>query len=97
MKQESIALKTLGIKARVYNQIRTKLYKKRLESFSTAEKAEFFDIIFNLNHEAHWELNAYKSKRKDKAKLHADRVARGYKFKKKTSLEDYKKSLVNSN
>lgn len=69
MKQNKIALKTLGIKARVYNTIRTFLYKKRLENISVVEKVNFFDDLFKLNHEAHWELNNYKQKRKDQTNL----------------------------
>lgn len=33
------------------------------------EKLEIFDEIFNINHEMHWELNNYKTKRKDKREL----------------------------
>lgn len=84
----------MGIKARVYNFIRTSLYKKRLDQISSAEKIGLFDQIFALNHEAHWELNAYKSKRKRKAEIHAARVARGYKFKKKQSPEEREKYLA---
>ena len=75
MKQNKIALKTLGIKARVYNRVRTYLYKKRLESISEKDKVEFFNELFQLNHEAHWELNNYKQKRKDQADLLKKRLA----------------------
>lgn len=87
----SVALKTLSMKARVYNQIRTKLYKKRIEDFSPEEKQKMFDEIFGLNLQTHWELNAYKQKRRDRKALYEARVKRGYKFKKKVSKEDYLK------
>ncbi len=69
MKQNKIALKTLAIKARVYNKIRTHLYKKRLDSIPDFAKIQFFDEIYEANRLAHNELNAYKSKRQDKAEL----------------------------
>lgn len=75
MKQQNIALKTLGIKARVYNQIRTQLFKKRLEDITPEEKLAYFNGIFQLNLEAHRELNDYKQKRKDKAELLKTRLA----------------------
>ncbi len=81
------------MKARVYNQIRTKLYKKRIEDFSPEDKQKMFDEIFGMNLQTHWELNHYKQKRKDKAQLYAERVKRGYKFKKKVKKEDYLSSL----
>lgn len=88
MKQNKVALKTLAIKARVYNQIRTDLYKKRLDKITEKEKIAFFDKIFELNREAHNELNAYKAKRQYKEKIHQDRIKRGYKFKKKNPKKD---------
>ena len=94
----STTLKTLSIKARVYNQIRVDLYKKRIDQISSTEKIEFFNKIFNLNVEAHNELNAYKQKRKDKKEIYEARVKRGYKFKKKISKEEYQKiNLENIN
>jgi hypothetical protein len=69
LKQQKIALKTLAIKARVYNHIRKTLYKKRLENITEKEKIEFFDLLFSMNQEAHYELNAYKRKRQDKAEI----------------------------
>lgn len=69
MKAEKIALKTMGIKARVYNQIRTDLYKKHLDQISDNEKIEFFNKVFGLNLAAHRELNDYKSKRQYKAEI----------------------------
>lgn len=89
----SVALKTLSMKARVYNQIRTKLYKKRIEDFSPESKQKMFDEIFGLNLQTHWELNNYKQKRKDKKALYEERVKRGYVFKKKVSKEQHLQSL----
>lgn len=68
-KEQSIALKTMAIKARVYNKIRTALYKKHFEDLKDEEKEEVLKMIFDMNHEAHWELNSYKSKRKAKAAI----------------------------
>lgn len=85
----SVAQKTLAMKARVYNQIRTILYKRNIDTFSLEEKQRIFDKIFGLNAETHWELIAYKQKRKDAKELFEARVARGYKFKKKTTKEHY--------
>lgn len=79
------------MKARVYNRIRTLLYKKQIDKISPEEKVKMFDEIFGLNLQTHWELINYKQKRRNKAQLYAERVKRGYKFKKKTSKEDYLK------
>lgn len=79
----------MAIKARVYNVIRKELYGKKLEEIPSKEKETFFDNLFNLNNEAHWELNFLKRKRKAKAFVEAERVKRGYKSKKKTSLDEY--------
>lgn len=67
--QINVSLKTMAIKARVYNHIRKTLYKKRLEQIPDSEKLKFFDEIFVLNKDAHWELNDYKQKRWNKAKI----------------------------
>ena len=83
MKQHSIALKTMAIKARVYNQIRTDLYKKHNDSLSKEQKIEFFDKWFTLNHNAHWELVDYKRKRERKSEINRLRQERGWKPKQK--------------
>jgi len=88
----SVALTTLSMKARVYNKIRTTLYKKQIDKISQEEKIKMFDEIFGLNLQTHWELINYKQKRKDKASLYAERVKRGYKSKKKVKKEDYLKT-----
>ena len=73
----NISLKTMAIKTRVYNQIRTDLFKKHLEEnykskynkesiLTEKEKLDLFDKWFNLNKLAHQELNEYKSKRRKK-------------------------------
>jgi len=106
-KNNNIASKTMAIKARVYNQIRTDLYKKQLEEnyktkyqketvITPKEKVELFDKWFSLNSLAHQELNAYKAKRKWKREIYEARVARGYKFKKKQSKEERQKYLAES-
>lgn len=94
MKNNSVSLKTMAIKARVYNKIRTSLYKKRLDQISPQDKIKLFDEWFNENYLAHWELNDYKKKRQDKAALYKARVERGYKFKKKQTKEEREKYLA---
>jgi hypothetical protein len=66
-KETKVALKTLAMKARVYNYIRKELYKKKIEDISAEEKIILFDTIFAMNKESHWELNFYKEKRQTKA------------------------------
>lgn len=83
-KETKIALKTMAMKARVYNYIRTELYKKKLEQITPAEKQRIFDEIFARNKATHWELNFYKDKREYKENIYQERVKRGYKFKTKT-------------
>lgn len=70
----AVSFKTLSIKARVYNKIRTKLYQKTLEKMSNTEKVAFFDELYALNHEAHWELIHYKRKRQEKRKIQIKRA-----------------------
>lgn len=57
------------MKARVYNKIRTFLYKKQLDKITDKEKIEFFDEIYKENIITHWELINYKRKRQDKKEL----------------------------
>jgi hypothetical protein len=64
-----ISLKTLAIKARVYNYIRQTLYKKRLEDFTDQQKIEFFNEVWMQNRAAHRELHNYKIKRQRKAEI----------------------------
>lgn len=71
----STELKTLAMKARVYNKIRKFLYKQRLDKIPSESKVEFFDEIFALNHATHWELINYKRKRKAKSELLKKRLA----------------------
>ena len=68
-----VSFKTMSIKCRVYNFIRTALYKKRLEDITDAQKIELFDQIFAMNKDAHWDLINYKDKRKEKARIYAIR------------------------
>lgn len=76
MKQEKVALKTLAIKARVYNRVRTFLFKQQLEKIPDQTKIDFFNELFLLNHDAHWELVAYKEKRQKKAEIQKLREVR---------------------
>lgn len=89
MKQINTALKTMGIKARVYNQIRKDLYKLRLENITPQQKHLFFDQWFSLNQAAHNELNDYKAKRKAKAIINSLRIANGKLPKKKITKQEY--------
>lgn len=63
------------MKARVYNKIRTFLYKKQLDKITDKEKIEFFDEIYKENIITHWELINYKRKRQDKKELLQTRLA----------------------
>lgn len=80
-KEKQVALKTMAMKAKVANFIRTTLYKKRIDQISVVEKTMIFDTIFKMNTEMHNELNAYKQKRQDKAQRDLLREARGWKPK----------------
>jgi hypothetical protein len=72
MKKEfKVALKTLAIKARVFNVFRVKFFNKKLEEFTEKEKVEVFNELFSQVKEAHNELNNYKRKRQYKAKIEA--------------------------
>lgn len=78
-KENQIALKTMAIKARVANLIRTNLYEfgttdweikyRNKKKLTEADKIRIFDMIFAANAEMHSELNAYKQDRKFKAKV----------------------------
>lgn len=83
-KDKRIALKTLAMKARVYNYIRKTLYKRKLEDISIDDKVTIFNEIFGMNKITHWELKFYKGKREYKEHIYQERVKRGYKFKTKT-------------
>lgn len=86
-------LKTLAMKAKLANHIRKTFYKRTWESLKTGERDQILLEIFSLNSQMHSELNAYKAKRKAKKVVQIEREIRGYKRKKKTSLENYKKNL----
>jgi len=60
--------KTMAIKARLANYVRKALYKKPID-ISDKEKLGIFEQVYNLNRDTHWELLAYKAKRKQKAAL----------------------------
>lgn len=65
---------------------------KDKQALSQQMKIAMFDQWLLDIWEMHLELNAYKHKRKEKARIHKERVARGYTFKKKTSLKEYQDS-----
>jgi len=65
----------MAMKARLANHIRKTLYKKHLSNLSDEQKIAMFDQIFGMNLQMHWELNAFKQKRKDKAALLKKRLA----------------------
>ena len=96
MKQNKIALKTLGIKARVYNHIRKVLYKKRWEDIKTNERDQILKEIFDLNHQAHWELLNYKAKRQNKKALLEKRLASAQTKSMMKKLKKFQINLVNS-
>lgn len=87
--------KTLAIKARLANSLRKYVYQNihRKPNPPQSIKAGIFDMWLLEIWEMHSELNAYKAKRKEKARIHAERMKRGWKPKKKVSLEEYKKNL----
>ena len=79
-KDKKIALKTMAIKTKLANQIRTDIYKKHLEeNFRTKynkeviltdeEKLKLFNEWFQLAKIMHIELTNYKAKRKYKNKV----------------------------
>lgn len=88
--------KTLAMKARLANKLRCAFYKKNLEdvlTMSPEAKDTFLEELFNDVRAMHIELNNYKDKRKYRAAVEKERAARGFKRKRKTTLEQYKASL----
>ena len=59
---------------------------------SDKEKLDLFNKIVSLHTECSNELTGYQYERREKKRIHKDRVARGYKFKSHTKKEDYLKS-----
>ena len=88
-KENQIALKTMAIKARVANLIRTNLYEfgttdweikyRNKKKLTEADKIRIFDMIFAANAEMHSELNSYKQNRKFKAKVEKLRLEKSQK------------------
>jgi hypothetical protein len=62
--------------------------------FTDKQKIEMFDKIMELHNESSNELVNYFEEKRYKKDIHKQRVARGYKFKKKTTKEEYEKSLL---
>lgn len=90
MKNEhKIALKTLGIKARVSNKLRKDFYNltdndfevkyKGKKKLSNDEKVKYFDELFKEVKLMHSELNSYKEKRKYKAFINKLRLEKSQK------------------
>ena len=77
----------LGIK----NSERWKFRDKT--KFTNAQKLEMFDQIMALHSSCSSELTNYQFEKRNKKRIHAARVARGYKFKKKTKKDDYLNNL----
>lgn len=67
---------------------------KYRKEFTDKQKLEIFDEIMKLHKECSNELTSYLYDRREKKRIHNDRVKRGYNFKKKTKKEDYEKSLA---
>lgn len=61
--------------------------------FTDAQKIEMFDKIMEIHSECSSNLTNYQFDKRKKKKIHAARVARGYKFKTKVKKEDYLKGL----
>jgi len=94
MKQKNIALKTLAMKARVYNKIRTFLYKQLLDKIPDQSKIDFFNELFEMNRQTHCELRDYKRKRKDQKKLMLERMAAPPTKSMKKKLRQYYEKTV---
>lgn len=56
------------------------------------QKLEMFEQIMKVHNECSTELTHYQYERREKKRIYKARVARGYKFKKKTKKEDFLKS-----
>lgn len=85
MKQNKIAMKTMAIKARVANFLRTELYNysdnewaikynNKLKDIKSINKEEFFNKLYPLVQEMHSELNNYKKKRRYKNFIYQNRI-----------------------
>lgn len=59
--------------------------------FTDAQKLEMFDKIMELHTLCSTNLTNYQYDKRNKKRIHAARVARGYKFKTKTKKEDWLK------
>ena len=59
--------------------------------FTDAQKIEMFDQIMKLHQVCSSNLTGYQFDKREKKRIHAARVARGYKFKTKTKKADWLK------
>ena len=69
-------------------------WKLKTPQLTDKEKIELFDKISSLHKECSNELTSYQFDRREKKRIHNARIGRGYKFKKKTTKEQYEKSLA---
>ena len=77
-----------------YNLPRAERWKfNGKNKLTDAQKLELFDKIVQLHSECSASLGSFQYEKREKKRIHNARVARGYKFKKKTKKEDYLKSL----
>jgi hypothetical protein len=95
-KEQSIALKTMAIKAKLANLIRKELYQYSDNKYEIAYKnkkdikhidlKEFFDKLYPVAKEMHTLLNKYKEKRKKIKQRDTLREQNGWKPKIKTKI-----------
>jgi len=89
---KAIGWNTMMIKSKAANKI--KRYFNEKDDFFKLTNEQKFQAIEKLVNEMYWELKFYKQKRQEKTKIEKLRKERGYKPKKKTSLEEYNKMKV---
>ncbi len=77
----------------VPNRERWRTENRNKYKFTDEQKLEMFDEILKIHHETSNELTSYQYDKRWKKRIHADRVARGYKFKTKTKKEDLEKNI----
>lgn len=81
---------TSMIKSKGFNQIRKVLKPNgKFGAPSVLTTEEQMALITNIVNQISLEIRSYKVERKQKRKIEQERVARGYKSKKKTSKAEY--------
>jgi len=68
-------------------------WRNKPQPLTNEEKIKLFDKIVALDKEISFELGSYWYDKRDKKRLQKQRELRGYKPKKKTTKEEYQKSL----